>query len=533
MQADVLLQHGTILTLDPALPRAEALAIKGERVLAVGTMQELAAMRGRHTRVLDLRGGCALPAFTDSHCHMSAYGLAMEEVDCSSRVAPTIEILKERIAAAARAARPGEWVQARGYDHTELHPARHPTRRDLDERAPSIPVILRRRCGHVCVANSLALQMAGITASGPDVPGGRIDRDERGEPTGVLRERAQQLVRDLIPPPGVDTLRRAILRAAEAYLREGFCAVHDAGGARMEELTAYRKLAEEGLLPVRVSLMVRDPWIDHCIGAGMTTGFGNAWVKVGAYKLFADGGIGARTAAVSVPYRDEPDNRGVPWYSEGELTDYAVRAAKAGFAVAIHAIGDEAIRMAVNALSRVAEERSSGVYPHRIEHCVLPSSADIERMRRLGIAAAVQPTFLYALGDSWLNNLAPALAERVYPLRSMHRAGLLLTGGSDCPVVHSSPLRGIQSVVARRTQSGELIASDEALDRETALRLFTDLPAHLMHEESMRGRLMPDMLGDIVVLSGDPLHTPADEMTDLQVLATITGGQVRYQSAEH
>ncbi len=532
MDADVLLQNGTILTLDPTSPRAEALAIQTGTVLAVGTRRDLADLRGRQTQVLDLEGGCALPAFTDSHCHLNAYGMAMEEVDCSPRVAPTIQTIKERIAAAARSARPGEWVQARGYDDTQLYPPHHPTRWDLDESAPLVPVILRRRCGHVCTVNSLVLQMAGITASGPDVPGGTIDRDERGAPTGVLRERAQQLARDLIPPPDVETLKRAILRAAEAYLQEGFCAVHDAGGARMEELKAYRELADEGRLPLRVALMVREPWIAHCIGAGIATGFGTQWVKVGACKIFADGGIGPRTAAVSSPYRGEPENFGVPWYSEEELTSYAVRAARAGFAVAIHAIGDEAIRMAINALARAIDEGGILHYPHRIEHCVLPSSDDIGRMRRLGIAAAVQPTFLYALGDSWLNALAPRLAERCYPLRSMHEAGLLLTGGSDCPVVPSHPLRGIQTLIARQTQSGVAIAPREALDREVALRLFTDLPSRLMREQFTRGRLTPGMAADIVVLSGDPLQVPIDRIADMQVRATITGGQLRYQATK-
>lgn len=252
MHADLLLINGTVLTLDPDRPRAETLAIGDGRVLAVGDRQSLADLRGPRTQILDLRGGCALPAFTDSHCHLNAYGLAMAEVDCSPEAASTLESLKARVADAARVARPGEWVQARAHDDTRLEPPRHPTRWDLDDVAPGVPVILRRRCGHVCVANSLALQMAGITAEGPAAPGGKIDRDERGEPTGVLRERAQDLVRDLVPPPSVETLKRAILRAAERYLREGFAAVHDAGGARMGELVAYRELAEEGRLPLRV-----------------------------------------------------------------------------------------------------------------------------------------------------------------------------------------------------------------------------------------------------------------------------------------
>jgi len=531
MHADLLLHNGMVVTLDPERPRAEALALQGGRVLAVGVGTDLATLRGPGTRVLDLQGGCALPAFTDTHCHLNAYGLSMDEIDCSSRAAPTIEAVKERIAAASRTTQAGQWVQARGYDDTQLRPARHPTRWDLDESAPDIPAILRRRCGHVCVANSVALKMAGISASGPEVAGGTIDRDERGEPTGVLRERAQQLVRDLIPAPNVETLKRAILRAADAYIREGFCAVHDAGGARMEELAAYRELADEGRLPLRVTMMVRDPWIDHLIASGIATGFGNEWIKVGPYKLFSDGGIGPRTAFVSRPYRGEPKNLGVPWYSEEELTDYAVKGAKAGFAVAIHAIGDAAVRMTINALARAAEEGPGVRYPHRIEHCVLPTSADIARMRQLGIAAAVQPNFLYSLGDSWLDGLDSTLAERCYPLRSMHEAGLLVTGGSDCPVVPSDPLRGIATLVARRTQAGAPIAPGEALDRETAVRLYTDLPAWLMREESFLGRLVPGMAADVVVLSGDPLATHADRIADLRVLATITGGQVRFDAS--
>ncbi len=532
VEADLLLHNGTILTLDPAMPRVQSLAIAAGRVLAVGDLYSLSSLRGPRTKIIDLEGGCALPAFTDSHCHLNAYGLAMDEVDCSPRAAPTIGDIKAKIAAASRTIPPGQWVQARGYDDTQLRPSRHPTRWDLDESAPDVPVILRRRCGHVCVANSRALQMSGVTASGPQVAGGTIDRDERGEPTGVLRERAQQLVRNLIPPPDVETLKRAILRAADAYTREGFCAVHDAGGARMEELAAYRELADEDRLALRVTMMVRDPWIDHLIASGIATGFGSEWIKVGPYKLFSDGGIGPRTAAVTRPYRGEPENFGVPWYSETELTHYAVNAAKAGFAVAIHAIGDAAVRSTINALARASDEGPRLRYPHRIEHCVLPAREDIVRMRQFGIAAAVQPNFLYSLGESWLDCLDATLAERCYPLRSMHQSGVLVVGGSDCPVVQSHPLRGVQTLVERLTQAGRPITPAEALDRETALRLYTDLPARLMDEASVRGRLEPEMMADVVVLSGNPATVPVDQIAELQVLMTITGGKIRYHAAE-
>ncbi len=533
LEADLLLHNGTILTLDPTMPRVQSLAIAAGRVLAMGDLHSLASLRGPRTEIVNLEGGCALPAFTDSHCHLNAYGLAMDEVDCSPRAAPTLAAVKGRIATAARSVRSGQWVQARGYDDTQLQPAGHPTRRDLDESARDVPIILRRRCGHVCVANSRALQMAGITDTGPNVAGGTIDRDGEGVPTGVLRERAQQLVRNLIPPPDIDTLKRAILRAADAYLREGFCAVHDASGARMEELAAYRALAEEQRLPLRMTVMVRDPWIDEVMASGIATGFGNEWVKVGPYKLFADGGIGPRTAAVSRPYREEPENFGVPWYSSEELTAHAVRGASAGFAVAIHAIGDAAIDMALTALTAASQAGPGNAYPHRIEHCVLPTSDHIERMRHLGIAAAVQPTFLYALGDSWLAALDPTLARRCYPLRSMQHAGVLVTGGSDCPVVASLPLQGIQTLVTRRTESGVPIVPEEALDRETALRLYTDVPPRLMGEQHVRGRLIPHMAADVVVLSADPLTTPVEELADLQVLTTITGGHIRWRGGAH
>ncbi len=528
MPADLLLLNGTVLTLDAARPRAEALALLGGRVLAVGDRVSLADLRGPKTEVLDLHGGCALPAFTDSHCHLNAYGLAMEEVDCSLEAAPTLEAIREKIGEAARAAAPGEWIQARAYDDTRLRPQRHPTRWDLDAVAPDHPVILRRRCGHVCVANSLALRMAGISVDGPEVPGGKIDRDERGEPTGVLRERAQDLVRDLIPPPPTERIKRGITRAAERYLREGIAAVHDAGGARMEELLAYRELAEEERLPLRVVLMVRPPWLEHCIGAGIATGFGGERITVGPVKLFADGGIGPRTAAVTRPYHGEPDNLGVLRLSEEELSDTAVLAARAGFAVAIHAIGDEAVRAAIAALARAMEERAPGRYPHRIEHCVLPGPGDIETMRRLNIAAAVQPAFLHTLGDSWLEALDADLAERCYPLRSMWAAGVLITGGSDCPVVPSSPLLGVSSLVTRRTASGRSIAPAEAIEIEAALRVYTDLPPRLMGEQNVRGRLSPGLAGDVTVLSADPTQIPAEALPDVEVWATITGGRVRY-----
>lgn len=535
MHADLILQNGRVLTLDPAAPAAEALAVRGDRVLAVGRTADLADLRGPRTEMLDLRGACALPAFTDSHCHLNAYGMAMDEVDCSKTAAPTIDAVKARIGTAARTASPGQWVQARGYDDLDLDPPVHPTRWDLDEVAPNAPVILRRRCGHICVANSRALAIAGITVSDPEVSGGTIDRDVRGEPTGVLRERAQQLVRDLIPPPDIETLKRAILRAADAYLREGFCAVHDMSGARMIELAAYRELADEGRLPLRVTLMVRDPWFEHLVGAGIATGFGNEWIRVGAFKLFADGGIGGRTAAMSLPYQGEPDNRGILWYPEDELVNLSVRAARAGFAVSIHAIGDVAVRAALAALSRATDEGTGGrrrKFPHRIEHCVMPTADDIDRMRRLGIAAAVQPNFIYRLGDSWLAAMHPDLAGRCYPIRDMHQAGILVTGGSDCPVVPSDPLRGLQTFVTRGTVAGAALVAEQAVDALTALRFYTDLPPRLMAEEGFRGRLVPGAAADVAVLSGDPLQIPPGEIANLRSVLTMTGGKIRHRTAE-
>ncbi len=524
--ADLIVLNGTVRTLDPARPLTEAVAIRGDRIAAVGARETIEAWRSPQTEIFDLKGGCVVPAFTDAHCHLNAYGMSLTEIDCSPERAPRLEDILRLIQEAAVLTPPTEWVQARGYDDTRLVPPTHPTRWELDRVAPHVPVILRRRCGHVCVANTTALQLAGITRDSPPISGGAIDRDREGAPTGVLRERAQHAVRDLIPPPSDDALQQAILEAARRYLAQGYAAVHDAGGARPQELAAYRTLEAAGRLPLRVTLMVRDPLLEPLAAAGLNTGFGSDRLRIGPYKLFADGGVGPRTAAVSLPYRGTPENRGILWASPDELRDQVGKAVRAGFAVAGHAIGDVAIRQLLDTFEG-AGRRSP--FPHRVEHCSLPQADDVVRLARLQAAAVIQPMFLWSLGDSWLQNLDPRLHQRILPVRQLLEARVLCVSSSDCPVVPSDPLKAISVLVTRRTAGGERIAPEEGVDPESALHMYTDWPAHLLGEQDLRGRIREGMLADLTALEVDPVTAnPADLTADL-VTATIVGGQVLFR----
>ncbi|WP_322797930.1 amidohydrolase, partial [Thermoflexus sp.] len=506
VKADFVVRNARIRTLWDKLPFAEALAAWQGRILAVGRNAEIADLIGPDTQVLDAGGATVLPGFHDAHCHILLFGLSLVEVNV--REARTITEVVEAVAAHARKIPPGRWIRGGGYNENKLQERRHPTRHDLDPISPHHPVWLSHISGHMGVANSQALSIAGITRETPDPPGGQIVRDVNGEPIGLLLETAQELIKRVLPPYTLEETKAALGAAGRQMAAEGITAAQDAwaGWIAPEEFRAYQEAVAEGLLPQRIWLMVdverlamRDGRFDFAFG--LHTGFGSERLRLGAIKIFVDGSLIGRTAAMRQPYADPPDVTGMLVKDLQALVELVRYAHAGGWQVAMHAIGDRAIETALDAIEEVMGAEARRFRP-RIEHCGVLAPDLLERLRRLQVVVVTQPRFVYELGDGFRIALGEERTRWTYPLANLR--GVPVAFSSDRPVVDGAPLKGIQAAVLRCTQSGAPFAPEEALTVEEALRAYTFSAAYAAFAESELGALAPGRWADLVVLGEDP-----------------------------
>lgn len=539
---DLALVNATVLTMDPARPRASSVAIAGGRIEA------LDAGPARADRVVDLRGAAVLPGFHDAHNHMIGFGMSLAEVELGSPPVGSLDELYAAIARRAETTAQGEWVIGGGYDQNKL--GAHPDRDALDRAAPGRRVWLRHTSGHMCVVNSVVLADLGLDAHGAEVHGGRVATDPGGRPTGLLEERAQLLVGSLVYPYPLAVLTGAIARAAEQYLAEGVTSVTEAGIAggwvahSPAELAAYQAARDQGRLGVRVELMAAAETL-HPLGAhaadnlvvgldlGISSGFGDDWLRLGAVKIFADGSLVGRTAALHDPYAgDGPaePGRGYLQADADHLTAAIIAAHRSGWQVATHAIGDLAIDVVLDAYERALAQYPRRDPRHRIEHFAVVRPRQVTRAASLGVIGVPQGRFATELGDGMLAAVGPARHGWLYRQRSLLEAGMVLPGSSDRPVVTGAPLLGIADMVNRRTASGEPFNPGEAVTAGQALRAYTWGSAYASRQEHVKGTIAPGMLADLVVLSEDPTAVSPERIAGLAVLATIVGGRCRYDA---
>jgi len=539
-EADLILTNGRVFA-GLAEGFAAAVATRGERILAVGTAEAVAATRGTRTRVIDLGGRLAVPGLNEAHLHVVPVGLGMVEMNLRPETGVAcLEDIYREVAAAAVVRAPGEWITGRGYDHNELAELRHPGRADLDRVAPRNPVYIVRTCGHVAVANTLALEAAGIGAETPDPEGGRIGR-EGGGLTGLLAERAMRLVADARPRPDRRQLVDAIERAGRFLLSQGFTSAMDAAVgfvAGMEELRAYDEAEAAGRLPLRIWACIHANPSDGIAAAAHAAGYrfgrGSGRLRIGAMKIFADGSAGALTAAMSEPYLEgDPANRGILAFPVPVLHEALARYHRQGYQLAIHAIGD----VAIEAVLAGIEAAGSAGAPvagrrHRIEHCGFTREDHVRRMAAAGIDPVPQPVFIHEFGDLYIRNVGRARAERSYPMRRWLDAGLHPAASSDAPVCASDPFRNIYAMITRRTRHGTTVGADQCLTVAEALHAFTALGAYTQFAEESRGRIVPGLLADIAVFSRDIFAaTPEEILTDTRCDLTILGGEVVFERA--
>jgi predicted amidohydrolase YtcJ len=537
------LVNANVLTMDPdplARPRAAAVVIEGGRITALDEVPAGTA------HVIDLGGATVLPGFHDAHNHMTGFGLSLGEVDLRSDAAGTLDELYAAVARRAETTAPGEWVVGSGYDQNKL--GGHPHRDALDRAAPGRRVWLRHTSGHMCVVNSVVLADLGVDSAATEIPGGVVAVDDGGRPTGLLEERAQLLVGSLVYPYPLAELADAIARAAEVYLREGITSCTEAGigggwvAHSPAELAAYQLARDQGRLGVRVELMTAGEAL-HPLGAhagdnlpvgldlGIKSGFGDEWLRLGATKIFADGSLVGRTAAMNDPYAGS----GQAGYLQADAADLQaliIAAHRSGWQVATHAIGDRAIDVVLDAYARALSEFPRQDPRHRIEHFAVVGPRQLARAAALGVIAVPQGRFASELGDGMLAAVGPDRHGWLYRQRSLLEAGMVLPGSSDRPVVAGAPLLGIADMVNRRTGSGAPFNPDEAITAEQALRAWTWGSAYASRQEHAKGSVTPGKLADLVVLSEDPTAVSPERIAGLEVRATIVGGELRHGSLD-
>jgi len=516
---------------------AEALAIRDGQVLASGTADEIAPLIGSATRVIELAGRLAVPGFNDAHLHLLPFGLAMTEVDLRPEAAPTLPAVLAALRSRAAAIPPGEWVIGRGYDHFELDVERHPMRDELDAACPDHPVYIVRTCGHLAVANSRALALAGIDEATPSPEGGLIERRD-GRLTGLLAETGREPVMAVLPVPSVDAMVDAIERGGRELLRHGITSCMDAAVGLYHgwpEMEAYRRAHARGRLPVRVyATLLGDKTrsiLPEARAAGLVTGVGDDRLRIGGVKIFTDGSTGGRTAAMSRPYSGGgPEDRGILCIpDDAELRAMVLDAHRAGYQMAIHAIGDRAIEQVLGALEAALADTPAPDRRHRIEHCGWLGADQLERLRRHHILPAPQPAFIHAFGDLYLDLVEPDRAAASYPMRSWLEAGLHPSASTDCPVTGIAPWPNLYTMVTRRTKRGTVLGPEQRLRLEEALHAYSWASAYAAREEGRKGRLVAGQLADIAVLDRDLFALEPEAWLETQCDLTILGGEVVFE----
>jgi predicted amidohydrolase YtcJ len=525
---ETLLTNITIYTMDDSCPVATAMVWRDARILAVGEADALSA-RYPSAKRIDGHGALVIPGFNDCHCHILAYGLDLGVANLSPEHVPDIPSLVAQLRRWADEHPDAAWITGGFYDQNGMAERRHPTRYDLDRVSAEKPVFIEHTSKHGGVANSVALRIAGITRETPDPPGGTIERDTQGEPTGVLLESAVDLVTTYQPPPSHAQRVQAVHLAAQAMAEKGITAATDAstGWSDLQaEIAAYAQAVNEGA-PLRITLMILASALRRD-GAWMhpqDVRTGSDDVRIGIAKVFSDGALTTRTAALKEPFVDT-GTTGMLLHSEEELGEYVMGAHRAGWQIATHAIGDRAIETVLRLYAQALEAYPRANARHRIEHCMLLDDTLIARLRDLGVVAVLQPEFIARLGDAYRDGLGEERARRLNRVTSLLKAGVSVAFSSDCPVVPGAPLDGIGAAIERKTPSGVVLGEAERVDALTAIRLYTRGSAYSVQDEGCTGSLSAGKRADFVVLNRDPASTPVQEWEDVRVVATVFGGRV-------
>ena len=540
LSVDTIIENARVLTQDERRPRTTALAVLNGRVVALGDeCDDLSA--GRR---IDAQGAVVAPGFNDAHAHSVWFGHTLLETDLSGCAG--LADLYGRVAGAADAVEPGKWIVASGYNQMDTGGA-YPDADALDRAAGGRPVWIKHTSGHSCFLSRGAIEELGITGT-ERYPGGSVVRDAEGAPTGLLEETAMALVQDRLLPAPQQQIVAALDIATARYAAEGLTSVTDAGiaggwiGHSPQEIAAYQLAAEAGVLRTRMQPMVVSDVLDDVrlgtdgrsfrgLPGGVRSGFGDDRLQLGPVKIFLDGSILGNTARMSQGYHNCPGNLGYFQADVGEMRRRAIEAARAGWSLAMHAVGDEAVALAIDILEQLRAEQVVPVLPHRIEHGGVVTDDQVAALASLGTSIVAQPYFMRVYGDGFRDYIGDERVERSYRLASLLRHGLPVAGSSDRPVADGRPLAVMQAAVERLTADSWVYGPDERLTAEEALRAYTVGSAEVTGWARDKGRLAPGFLADLTVLDGDPTRVEPSRIGEIRVLATVVGGDATFDSA--
>jgi predicted amidohydrolase YtcJ len=530
--ADLVLTGGNVITLEDARPRAAAIAVRGGRIVAVGSEADVRPFRGATTRRIDLKGQTVVPGLTDAHVHVENIGTALESLDLVG--AQSLDEALARVRERTQAAPAGEWVLGRGWDQNDWPDKAFPTAAALDSASGDHPVYLTRVDGHAGWANSRALAVAGITAQTPDPPGGRILRDSQGAATGVLVDAAQALVRRQIPPPTREVRKRRLAAGLAAAAAAGLTSVHDAG-VDAETVALYKELLGEAPLPTRVYVMIRGPEEFLALGPALKpeVGLGDGQLTVRAIKVVADGALGSRGAWLLAPYADEPGKTGLRTVEPAPFKELLRRALAQGFQVNTHAIGDAANRFVLDAYQEAFAGKPGSAHRFRVEHAQVVAPSDVPRFKSLGVIPSMQPT--HCTSDMYwaTDRVGPERAKGAYLWKTFLRDGVPVPAGSDAPVESIAVVPGLHAAVTRQDAKGWPDGGWHPAERVTpleALRMFARDTAYAAFEEAHRGTIALGKRADLTVLDRDITAVPPAEILAARVTAVVVGGRVVHEA---
>lgn len=537
--ADIVFKNGNVYTANNKTPQAEAIAVKADRIVFVGSNAEAQKHVGPNTRVVDLKGNTVLPGFTDSHQHLA--GVGQREMTLNLEGSTSLEDFLAKVKARVDQAKPGEWITGRGWIETHWKPPVFPTRSDLDKVAPNNPIVLTRADGHASVVNSAALNLAGIDKTTPNPFGGEISKDKKsGEPNGMLIDAAQGLVRRRVPPTSAADAERAVVLGVKRNIELGWTQVQDAGGS-YNDVEIFKKLYAAGTIKLRIYKAVHGPGPNatRLLNEGATIGaYGNRFT-FRAIKVVSDGALGSRGAALQEPYSDAPDTSGFLTVKAEELRPMLAEALRKGIQVETHAIGDRANDFILDeyeaAFRAVAPDQRKVESPRwRVEHAQIVNPADIPRFAKLRVIPSMQPS--HAIGDLFFapSRVGIPRLKGSYAWESFIKLGLPVAGGSDAPVERGEPMIEFYAAVARKDQkgfSGEGWHPEEAVTRDQALKMFTLWPAYAAFEEELRGTIEVGKLADLTILSADIMKIPEAEILKTRCVMTVINGEIVFGQA--
>ena len=522
MWADLVLRDGNVLTMNPAQSHANAIAIRKDRIVEVGTNEEIAQCVGKNTEVISLNGKTVAPGFIDTHIHVTDFGRVLTWVDL--RAVNSIKEMQSSLKKRAQKTPKGKWIIGHGWDQNCFSERRLPTRHDLDVPSSDNPVILYHQCGQLCVVNSKALELVGVSKQTRATSGGAIDKNaETDEPTGVLRDNATNLVWKFVPEPSEEELVEAAGLACEKIVEAGVTSVHWMVLSPIE-VSIIQKLRAQNRLPLRVYVIIPVSLLDSVVGSGLPKNFADNALRVGGAVIFADGYLAARTAALFQPYSDSPAASGRLLCTQQEMNASAMKIRKANLQVVIHAMGDKAVDAALTTIEETSREAPRKNLRDRIEQAAVLNEKLTKRIKKQKVVVSAQPRVIASEFSVWSaqEHIGPQRARWLYPLKTLLKKGIRVSGGSDCPMEPLSPLLGIQAAVTRESSPEERITVDEAL------RIYTVHAAYSSSEESIKGSIEEGKLADLTVLSRDPRTVPPNEIGSIFVEMTIVGGRVAF-----